>query len=354
MNNLYFLQSGYILDICKYLDLSEDAAKFLCEYANEIKDNSQLSEGAIRLRNIILNRALPNINVFFEGYDAAFKCLVFISVVPDVIEGYRLAGASDEIILDTLSDYKIWIGNYYEKTGQWGLEEIDWLINHVRCNIIKLGRLQFIKTFFASKVKVFKNVNTEEVVLIPEGGAKYRADGLVDGTNHICEKNLHTSALIEKDGYVLGNTVFENGRAVKMEIKLDTSLWHCVLQDGERVLDIHIPAGGRMDYEECLQSLDMAKEFFAEYNAKAFICHSWLLNSWLKTVMPKDSNIIKFQDFFGLYPIWSDEKLTYKMVFKDKNADITKVKQDTYLVRKIVEHVSGGGKMYNAGGVIII
>ena len=54
--------------------------------------------------------------------------------------------------------------------------------------------------------------------------------------------------------------------------------------------------------EECKKSIEEAKKFFNDYfpefDYKAFVCDSWLLDNDLKEFLPADSNIIKFGDMF--------------------------------------------------------
>ena len=74
------------------------------------------------------------------------------------------------------------------------------------------------------------------------------------------------------------------------------------IAETDGTLDVHIPADGRMDIDECLRSFAMAKEFYAKYYPEKqytyFNCHSWLLDRTLKKYLPPDSNIIRFGDLF--------------------------------------------------------
>ena len=71
---------------------------------------------------------------------------------------------------------------------------------------------------------------------------------------------------------------------------------------GDAVLDIHIPAVGKLDIDECKKSLETAKVFFRKYfpdfDFKCFTCHSWLLDDTLKKYLPESGNIIRFGNMF--------------------------------------------------------
>lgn len=74
------------------------------------------------------------------------------------------------------------------------------------------------------------------------------------------------------------------------------------IKETDGTLDVHIPADGKLDIEECRRSFVMAKEFYARYFPEKqftyFNCHSWLLDETLKKYLPPESNIIRFGDMF--------------------------------------------------------
>lgn len=76
------------------------------------------------------------------------------------------------------------------------------------------------------------------------------------------------------------------------------------LAKGDQVVDVHIQAVGPLKREDCLESFERAKTFFATHYAeskyKFFTCHSWLMDKKLDKVLPQDSNIIRFRDLFDI------------------------------------------------------
>lgn len=78
----------------------------------------------------------------------------------------------------------------------------------------------------------------------------------------------------------------------------------CGALTGSPCLDVHIPAGEPLDPDEVAASLAGAPEFFkAHFGSRypLFYCHSWLLSPKLKTLLPPQSRILRFQDFFTVY-----------------------------------------------------
>ena len=97
----------------------------------------------------------------------------FLYKCEELSEKYKEHGINESILIDTLSDIRIWANTYYDYSeGKFGIEEIDWLEKHIEFRLFKLGRLQFAfgKAEQSSlKEKISKEDNIIEVH-IPKGG----------------------------------------------------------------------------------------------------------------------------------------------------------------------------------------
>ena len=125
------------------------------------------------------------------------------------------------------------------------------------------------------------------------------------------------------------------------------------LKAGDPYLNVHIPRGGKLDAEACLESFERAKRFFPEvlgYDFVAFGCFTWLFDPAFETLLPPDSNILKFQKMFTLLPgeegYWG---LDYVFVNITKE-NIKDAPTDTHFRKKLVEHLLAGGKMHSGAG----
>ncbi len=141
---------------------------------------------------------------------------------------------------------------------------------------------------------------------------------------------------------------------------------------GDKFINMHIPRGEKLDYDECVKSLDMAKEFFSEYFPEfpnhRYACHSWLLYPGNKNFMPEKSNILKFAELYEIIDEKECPKSAYLWLYgkKYKNSELMKsyketgsyghtdeLPQKSSLQRSTVDYIKGGGKFGEATGVII-
>lgn len=129
------------------------------------------------------------------------------------------------------------------------------------------------------------------------------------------------------------------------------------IKKGDPVIEIHIPSAGPLYESECSESIDAAREFFAkyypDYTYKAFTCHSWLLDSSLKDLLPEDSNILKFA---ALFDIDSEEESFEILRYVFKRTTNSKNVKHAYPTSSFAERVKratlSGAKFHEAIGVI--
>ncbi len=141
---------------------------------------------------------------------------------------------------------------------------------------------------------------------------------------------------------------------------------------GDKFLNMHIPRGAKLDYDECVKSLDMAKDFFAtyfpEFPNNKYACHSWLLYPGNKNFMPEGSNILKFASLYDIIQENEDPESAYLWLYgqKFKNAELIKSRKETgnyghidelpqnsSLQKSTIDFIKNGGIFGEALGVII-
>lgn len=122
---------------------------------------------------------------------------------------------------------------------------------------------------------------------------------------------------------------------------------------GAVVLEVHIPADGKLDRLAVADSLKQARRFFARGGYTLFHCHSWLLSPALHRLLPDGSNILSFQNFFCIY----DEDFYYReaeeRVFGYIGQEISEYPETTHLQKTLKNFLRAGGKVGLGKGIIL-
>ena len=126
---------------------------------------------------------------------------------------------------------------------------------------------------------------------------------------------------------------------------------------GDNVLEMHIPEGGPLTKDACLESVALAKEFFAKYfpdfKYEHFTTDTWLLDTTINDLLKPESNIIKFQEMFDIFERKkSDEILRYVFKWNSNRSNI----KDEFCKSKFAELIKNRalscGDFYEALGVL--
>src|SRR5690606_36581012 len=99
-------------------------------------------------------------------------------------------------------------------------------------------------------------------------------------------------------------------------------------------------------------SLAKAREFFPRHfpdeHYTDFACGSWLLDPQLREYLPKDSNIVRFQERFELEPYEKVDGLdggveVRRFVFRDLTTPLEELPRRTALQRAVIDNLMAGG-----------
>lgn len=157
----------HLLEFCKGIQLGEVAVRIIVDYDMEESEYAELKQ-----------RFQTDRHSFFQhttgaaGYRQKLLYL-FVRFSIDAYGEYRVRGIADKIYFDTFSDIRVWCEVCYRDYGEYGIEEYNWLQEHVRLRLFRLGRLQFQPIAFESDLKEGNlTVEKHQLVLnvhIPEG-----------------------------------------------------------------------------------------------------------------------------------------------------------------------------------------
>lgn len=235
--------------------------------------------------------------------DPFFKLCLTFAFLPVIKKKYDENNVSEKIFFDTMKDIKIWIDDYFEHSGEYGLDEFNWIVNHLDFKIFAIGRLQFKLGKYFYK----KSYNSENLVL------KF-SDEVIE---------IH----IPRGGKL-------------------------TIEDCKASID------NAKEFFNCN---------FPDYPTDAYVCYSWLLYSGNAKFMSPESNIIKFASLFEVMFENENPNQAYRWAFgknisslkliknRKKNGsygELQDVKVMNSFQQKISDYINNGGKLGDSLGVI--
>jgi hypothetical protein len=313
-----------------------------------------------------------------------FYLLAYMAALPSVEARYRQLGVSMEIFDDTMKDFLNYLRDFHDLRGYWGYAQFAWIWRHLTCELFRLGRLQYMLAPFHSGVTAFRrkpsaggrrqkpaqglslgsdgDLASLDIVLLADPSQPLRADGYAFGAGQHLSNNEASSAQAWKPAYEestagwRGHLVTPYGCVRPQAIFLPRAEWDLILQEGDTVLDLHIPRKDPLTTETCADSYRQALEFFSrvfpERPWKALYCHTWFFTPQLQAFLPLESSIVKFQREFYLYPFPGSVGFLWSFVFGEKYPDPATAPRDTSLRRAVLDWIGQGKEIFDLPGVM--
>ncbi len=152
--------------------------------------------------------------------------------------------------------------------------------------------------------------------------------------------------------------LFKLGRLQFAMASSDVDIPKYGIKKGDPVVEVHIPAGEKLDIGECKRSFDRARDFFAKYfpehNYSCFTCHSWLLDLSLSELLNENSNIIAFRNLFDIvHEEESAAALRYVFKWNTNMINVRDAVCPTAFAERLKRYVLNGGKLHETTGVIV-
>lgn len=308
-------------------------------------------------------KSLPCIEKYLGEYDGAFYLLIALGIVPFIKQYHASLGVDEAYTRETMLEIKSLMDNYKRGRNRIGIfhNQLYWIQLYIHGNIFfRIGRFEYWIRSYANKdcIVVYRNKKTRQVLALVSTDKYFDENGLCDSQAvQKTEKNYWRSKFEIKDNIVTGNPVSPEGRALRERVSISLDEWTCVLDKNSNVLDMHIPAGGKMDLEACrdsvMRSVEFYKKYFPNIKPAAINCHSWIFSPNLPEFMPENSNLISFCKELYLYPTESSCRdgiwfFFYQYTFDPKTAPRTSSLQKT-----IAAHLEAG-KDLRVGGMFFL
>lgn len=238
-----------------------------------------------------------------------------------------------------------------------GYDLLEWFQRNIFGHLYRIHRLEieiFVK--FSGRARVFENSKGERIALAHDI-TLHRSGWALGARNCKEEEGSFYAEVRENDAVWVGFPYDDRGFVKKTTVTLSKNEWRLVLEYGDPVVGLHIPADGRLDDAAVDETLAQTKEFlktyFPDYTYKAFCCNSWLLDPQLATLVGPDSNIAKFGKRFAPMTAKSDGNAVFRFVFlKPSSAvvDIATLPENTRLERALKAHYLAGNCIYEVKG----
>lgn len=154
--------------------------------------------------------------------------------------------------------------------------------------------------------------------------------------------------------------IFALGR---LQFEINHTWFECTVDGidipkGTKVLSVHIPrTNTRLEHSLVIDSYRQAAQFFKEEFDESiiFICNSWLLYPWNRTILKDDSNLAQFYDDFTV--VQSGEYQNYSEVWRLfdclYNGDPNNLPNDSSLRRAYIGRIKSGLPIGHGTGVIM-
>jgi hypothetical protein len=265
-----------------------------------------------------------------------FYLLLALEFPPALAAWHRRLGYPPEVTAQTVRQIACYESNHLRGRGAPGMYEnqFPWLSGYLVDPYVRLGRFEYQLHPYGGGVSVWKRISDGQTLA------------------------LAGDDVAETPGAVAGFPVDPAGTVLRAAVRLDRAAWSPCLRKGDMVLDLHIPAGGGMDWESVTDSFRQALAFFPRHHPDrpfaAVTCGTWFLDPQLADLLPPDANPLRLQRAVHLYPLdWGPGGLWFVFLRDPSNTDPATLPRDTSLRRALAGFLEKGGK-WQCGGMFLL
>lgn len=330
-----------------FLQTRRDLLELAQAYHDDIFENDRYTLAQVE--------ALPEKDGKEEGLLFAVMYLARYERMEDVLARRGISGKWKTGILKAYKSALEKNKNQYGSYGLRGLPRYS-MVNHLLPKEYRIGRLLFEITKFNSAFEVYRNRQTGELCNLAQPGFQYMPTGKRPPSTYTGQ--LFEPYIRQEGDRLEGFTFDADGNFVAKPITLNLPDWEKVLQLGDDVLSVHIPADGKMSPELVDEAFALADKFFADHYAdvdfKAYVCSSWLLNTDIKEFLEPESNIVRFQKRFSIVVTTTNGYSLFWHVFGTPNiGPLEDLVPKNSFQQKFLDRVKAGQTLYNGYGYIL-
>ncbi len=327
------------------LGLTEpDRMELRARWMGALDDTARLAQLSALYERYFIQRDPP------EGCDPIDAALLALLQVPVLETAYRELKIDESILNATLADVGRWMAKERRVAHRFGLSEFGWVCHALSLELVQLGSLHFMPAPGTLPVHAFQG--PEGIVLLADGGQRYREDGWGAQAEGLPEMPVFTTVYTEHERYVLGHLLDRWGRCSPHRIALHTGRYTRLYRPGDLVCEVHIPEGTDLSPQAVQQSFALALSynrapFIGE--AQVFTCHSWMLSPQLEQLVP-GSRLAAFSRLWHRVALeHAGSAQFWERVFDFTPVTRQQAPRDTQLRRALLDYP---GAVLDSGGLL--
>ncbi len=249
----------------------------------------------------------PTLEARLGALAGAFYQLLALEFPARLAEVHRQRNYPAQTTAETIQQILAFDGNHRRGRGRPGIyaSQFCWLATYLVDPYVRLGRLEFQLHGYGGGVHVWQRTRDGAVLALAEDGVRVDSRGLCLAPEAPEDEGWRTHYREEPDT-VLGHPVDPAGYLLPTPVHLPREEWTPRLRRGDTVIDMHIPAGGGMTWDACVESFRRALDFFPRYHPDrpftALALTTWFMDPQLADLLPPSANPLRLQRACYMYP----------------------------------------------------
>lgn len=275
--------------------------------------------------------------------------------IDGMVEGLKKRGVDSDVIYLTKNMFENQLGDFILLNHRYGISDyVTWLEGFLENRLLRVGRFNFERRKLGGKFVILKNGNT--LVPAPDGVKFHRSGRVFGSVGCEDEAGAFTASFTEDSGAYLVYEI-ENGICKNTVKRLPKSEWEVFLTPESDVIDVHIPTGGPLEYEnntaDFIRGFELINRAFGGVY-KAFHLHSWLLEPELPRLMGKTTNLTRFCSRFTLYPGKSGGEEVFEYLYNlGEVPPLEQLEEKSSFQRSVKKYLLDGNHFYGGHGVML-
>ena len=299
----------------------------------------------------------PTLDEAMNDSSGAFYLLVGMAMVPRTRAVHKALAVPEDITRETCLQVGCFADNFAKgRHGRLGLfrGQLFWMRNYTDGKLFRLGRFEYKLEPMGPFVHVFRHREKGLTVALSGDGRWYNDAGYAVQAN---EPDSWQASLTLSEDEARGYPIHPRGHALHHEVALPRAEWDYFVKPGDYMLDMHIPSGGQMTPEKCLDSMRRGVAFFRKQFPdkpfESFWCHSWIFGPQLEKIFPESANLVKFLREVYLYPLFSEDGGLWFIFLQDK-FDLATAPRENTLQMTVAQYLEKGGDWHEGGMIALV